>query len=194
MRGLRTSISIYRRAKIAILTVTIAVAVACSVASQSRALTDSDEFALLKDFVTRFTHNADEIWTSVAMDVDCPISLWRVRDSVDGVLIRSRIRPLSLEPREYLQRFAETAVYLNVDVGCLDRDVGNPIFDIDVHFGIIYVGLNTRHHPFDLPFLSALINENFGAFGIGDEEYILEAVEESVEDAVTVFVSAHMGS
>ena len=93
-----------------------------------------------------------------------------------------------------MRRITEWLVYLNVDVQCLDRKVGNPIFDIDVHFAINYLGFVDAKHPFDRFWLNALIDQNFGAFGVGDKEYILEAVEDSVEDAVTVFISAHMDS
>lgn len=181
--------------KIAILAVVIVAVAPSSMEPQSPALPEVDPFSLLKDLVTRFTENADEIWTSVTVDKDCPVSLRDAKDSIDGVLIRSRIRPLSLDPDgyvEYIRLVADGLVYLNVDVGCLDREVGNPIFDIDVHFGINYLGFVAGNHPFDRPYLYALIDENFGAFGVGDRDYILDTVEESVEDAVTVFIAAHM--
>lgn len=193
----------YRSINIALVAAVMMTGATYSLESQSSAaLPALDPDSGTKRVVKRFTQDVDEMWSDVSVDDDCPVSHGEVRASVDGVLIRSRIRPLSLErggDAQILRRArqaSEGLIYLDVDVDCLVREVGNPIFDIDVHLGIEHLGIpgveDVGNHPFDSLFLRALLDENYGAFGVGDGEYILEAIEESVEDAVTVFILAHM--
>lgn len=189
----------YRSIRVAILTVVMTAGATYPIVSQSTtALPELDQDSQTEHIVRRFTQDADQIWSNVAVGDDCPVSGGEVWASVEGVLIRSRIRPLSLERGGDAQmvrraRHArEGHIYLDVAVWCLVREVGNPIFDIDVHLGIEYLGIHDWGHPFSNLFLQALLREDYGAFGVGDGEYILEAIEESVEDAVTVFILAHM--
>ena len=188
-----------RPMRLGFLTVAMVVVTTYSIGSQSNAaIMELDPEAPTKRIVKRFTQDADRIWSDVVVDGDCPVNHREVRASVDGVLIRSRIRPLSLGhggDAQMVRRMREAIdglIYLGVSVGCLVREVGKPIFDIDVRLGIEYMGMRAMKHPFSDLVLRALLEKNYGAFGVGDKEYILEVVEDSVEDAVTVYIAAHM--
>jgi hypothetical protein len=104
---------------------------------------------------------------------NCPFDLEKAQTVVDGVLIRSRIKPL----REDI--FVDNRVYLNMTISCLVLKSNNPVFDVEVNFARIS------------PYPSIIFDQHFGTSGIGDSDYILQAFKESVESAVTEHIKAN---
>ena len=103
----------------------------------------------------------------------CPFSKEKAQTVVDGVLIRSRIKPL----REDI--FVNNRVYLNMTISCLTLKSDNPVFDIEVNFARIE------------PLPSIIFDQHFGTSGIGGPDYILQAFKEGVESAVTEYIKSN---
>lgn len=109
----------------------------------------------------------------VEMSKSCPFSLEKAQTIVDGVFIRSRLKPL----REDI--YVDNRVYLNVIISCVTLKSNNPVFDIDINFARI------RPHP------SIIFDQHFGTSGIGDSDFILQAFKERVELAVTEHIKSN---
>lgn len=114
----------------------------------------------------------DELSHFVYANKECPISATDLEELVNGVFIRSRIKPLP-------KQIYEGQLYLQVAVQCLKLEGVNPIFDIGVHFG--------RYTP-DPPIL---LDRDFGTTGIGGKDYLRSAIKEIVEQAITEYIKAN---
>ena len=117
--------------------------------------------------------NPEELGVWVSQDPDCPT--FDLESLVHGVIIRSRIRPVSI---------LETPVlYLTVVVACIPRDGQSDsyVFDVDVNFGVRY-GQSTHMH-YQSP--------SYGIFGQGTSDYLQQSVKESVEMAITDYLQAN---
>lgn len=120
----------------------------------------------------------DDLGYWVFTGSDCPFSNEDVERLVDGVWVRSRLRSSD----SYLFE-----LHLQITVLCLDRGEANPIFNHDVFF------VPARPDTFN-EFLTTtryVLDYNFGTFGVGPSEYILQSVKESVEEAVTEYLRAN---
>ena len=127
------------------------------------------------------TEDPEEVYYRTSTGLDCPFEHNDVTDIIEHELIRSRIRPiywLNL-PEE-----SEALLVLDVEANCLERDNLNPVFDIDVYFAVYRLVDGLYSGAF-------LADWAFGSFGIGDRDYILRSVEDSVEDAITAYIKAN---
>ena len=112
---------------------------------------------------------------------DCPFA----SDELDAIIER-KLTTSRLEPRRWgtwLGVYDELLV-LAVHVGCLGREIGNPVFDLDVHFAV-YSQTAGQFAG------ASLVDWQFGTFGIGGRDYILRAVDDAVEDAIFAYVQAN---
>ena len=133
---------------------------------------DSDDYLDAireRSFPDRLFHISGLIW-------DCPVTREAVDTLVTGELIRSRLY------RSHDDRTEYGMIFLSVDLSCLQRDGGNPIFRLDVYFE--YVEKDRA--------IFWQLGRNYGTYGIGGEDYILDVVDDSVELAITDFIRAHM--
>ena len=135
----------------------------------------------LVDMIYEVTVDPEKIYYRSSTGVACPFEYNEVDDIIEGELIRSRIKPIYWTNR--LEE-SEAILVLDVQANCLERDNLNPVFDVDVYFALyrfvdgLYSG-------------SFLADWEFGSFGIGDHDYILQSVEDAVEDAITAYVKAN---
>ena len=110
----------------------------------------------------------------VTSSVACPFTTEALSEIVDGVLIRSRIKPLKNN------FFISKKIYLNLSVECLQlKSVNNLVFNIRANFA--------RYSPKP----AIIFDHGFGTIGIGGQEYIKRTFKESVENAVTAHVKAN---
>ena len=119
---------------------------------------------------------------------DCPFTANDAESLIDSVLIRSRIRPTDFQIQQHLEHTNGVILQLKTVVQCLDPDARNHIFAIDVYFAITLVDFT----PGDNLFLPILLDKNFGTFGIGGRDYILETIKSAIERAATIYIRAHM--
>ena len=117
--------------------------------------------------------NPNQLAYFVEMDKNCPFNKETLNDTVDGVLIRSRIKPL----KENI--FVPGHIYLSLDVSCLKLKQTNPVFSIQLYFA--------RYKPYP----AILIKRGFGSIGIGPSDFILQTFKEKVERAVTEYIKAN---
>lgn len=120
-----------------------------------------------RSYPDRLFHVAGLIW-------DCPVTREAVDTLVKGELIRSRLH----KPTDDRHGFG--VLYLSVDVSCIEREAGNPVFRIDVDFEYLEEGG-----------VFWKLDWNYGTYGVGAAEYILDVVEDRVEMAITDFIRAH---
>ena len=118
--------------------------------------------------------NPNQLAYFVEMSKSCPFTTESLNKIVDGVLIRSRIKPLKEEI------FVDGRIYLNVGVSCVRlKSGGNPPFSIRVNFA--------RYQPYP----AIIIDKGFGTTGIGPADFIKQAFKESIENAVTAHIKAN---
>jgi hypothetical protein len=115
----------------------------------------------------------NELSYYLSVSKNCPFNLEKAQTVVDGVLIRSRIKPL----REDI--YVDNRVYLNMTISCIILKSNNPVFDIDVNFARI------RPNP------AIIYDWHFGTSGIGGSDYILQAFKESIELAITEHIKVN---
>ena len=109
----------------------------------------------------------------IGVSKDCPIKLTRAESVVEGVLIRSRVKPLKGDI------YAAGIVYLNIYVSCVPLESNNPVFNIEVNFGRIN------------PKPAIIFDQSFGNSGIGDQDFIMQVLKERVESAMTAYIKAN---
>ena len=127
------------------------------------------------------TIDPNEAYYASFVDTDCPVEDDDIDNIIEGELTRSRIKPLHWTLRTH---DSESLIVFDVDLFCLDREDLNPIFNVDVYFAL-YIFYDDRFSG------SVLIDWGFGAFGVGGRDYILQSVEDSVEDAITAYIRAN---
>jgi hypothetical protein len=103
----------------------------------------------------------------------CPLNDADLENIVEGVFVRSRIKPLSGPG------FLTAPVYFDLGVSCVTLENANPVFNIQVHFS------RYRPHP------AIKYDFDFGTTGIGGKDFIKQSVKECVENAVTEFIKAN---
>jgi len=136
-------------------------------------LTFSAAHAELHDWerVAYSQENPNELAYIVEVDEDCRTSEKTATSITKGVLVRSRIKPLGGDS------WLEKDLFLNVSVNCLKLENNNPVFNIDVRFGIADMAVRFAN--------------NFGYMGIGDKDFIEDALQGSVEKAITAYLEAN---
>lgn len=117
--------------------------------------------------------NPNQLAYFVGTNEECPINKETLNDTVDGVLIRSRIKLLKEDI------FVPGRIYLSLNVSCLKQKQRNPIYSIQLHFA--------RYQPYP----AILIDKDFGSIGIGPSDFILRSVKETLERAVTEYIKAN---
>jgi hypothetical protein len=115
----------------------------------------------------------DQLSYFVEMSKTCPFTTESLNKIVDGVLIRSRLKPLEGDI------FVDNRIYLNLGVLCVPLKSGNPVFSIRANFA--------RYQPYP----SIIIDKEFGTTGIGPQDFIKQTFKESVENAVTAHIKAN---
>ena len=136
---------------------------------------DSPDWVL--EAIEGATADAGELYYFAGTHSDCPIGAAHAEGIIDAVLTGHEIRPRHLE----VSRALFDQLYLDLSVSCLDREDGSFVFAIEGYFAI--------HSP--LGGQRMLIARRFGRLGLGDRTSILQAIQESVEDAAGAFLVAN---
>jgi len=103
-------------------------------------------------------------------DKDCGIDGALLDELLEGVLIRSRVKPI---------RGFDDLIYLSVDVSCTSSVNA---FSVSIRFG--------RYQPKP----SILYDVSYGGVGGGtslDPTYMLNGIKVGIEDAITDYISAN---
>ena len=157
-------------------------AAACGVAFLLSA--GADLFAESPDWVLEAieaaTRDAGELYYFHGVHSACPVGDAHAEGVIDAVLTGAGIRPRHLN----LSSSLFDQLYLDLAVSCLDRGDDSDdsfVYAIDAYFGV--------HSP--LGGQRMLIARRFGRIGLGDRTSILQAIQESVEDAAGAFLTAN---
>lgn len=119
--------------------------------------------------------NPNELYAFTFVD-DCPFSDEVLQQETKGVLIRSRIRPAEgWYPRQTL---------LYVDATCFRNSNNVNLFDVDIFFAKF-----ETNQDGDAVISHTVVN--YGTIGQGDREFLLNAIEEGVERAITDYLVAN---
>ena len=118
---------------------------------------------------------ADGLYHQVYVDADCPVDKEDVDNQVTSELVRSRLSPTEL------RHLSVRVLTLHANVFCMARESGWPsVFDIEVYFSY-----RDENH------VEWMLFWQYGAFGIGDSDFIMDSIEDGVEEAITDFIRAH---
>ena len=117
--------------------------------------------------------NPNELAYYLTYDAECPGDANDVTETIEGVFVRSRIKPL----RDDI--FDVNTTYLNIIVSCLRLDDNNPVFSVDISFG--------RYSPSP----PILYDRDYGSTGIGGEDFLFETIKEDIEGAITAFIKVN---
>ena len=131
----------------------------------------------VQEAIEHATRDPGELYYFHGTHEDCPIGDDHAQGIIDAVLTSREIRPRYLN----LSRALSDQLYLDLSVSCLDREDGSFVYAIDAYFAI--------HSP--LGGQRLLIARRFGRLGLGDRTSILQAIQESVEDAADAFLLAN---
>lgn len=115
----------------------------------------------------------DELAYYIGVDDECLITESDAASVIEGVMVRSRIRPLMNEI------FEDDILYLSIMLACLSTEDNNPAYTLDMYFG--------RYMP-EPP---VLYDRDYGSLGIGDADYLLESLKEGVEEAITDYIKVN---
>ena len=116
--------------------------------------------------------NPNELAYYAGSDDDCPIDDERVRDIVEGVLVRSRIKPLGGT------EWTSAPLYLSVMLNCMKLEGNNPIFTMRIAFGKL------------IP-IPILYDHSFGYFGTRPKDFIESRLKDRVENAITAYIKVN---
>jgi hypothetical protein len=134
-------------------------------------------YADINDWLKK--HNPDELAYFAAVSSTCPISEKEMQEMVEGVFIRSRIRPLD--------KWTAGEVMLHIDLQCIG--------DSDFQSYIVNVELEKPSVTADGTVLTTSLAGNpYGAFGRGDASSIKNEIKDSVERALTDYIKANFVS
>ncbi|MBA3966056.1 MAG: hypothetical protein H0X47_09820 [Nitrospirales bacterium] len=117
--------------------------------------------------------NANELAYFIEMNDSCPFTKDEVNKIAEGVLIRSRIKPLKEEI------FVSGRIYLRLGISCVKWNDSSQVFSINSEFG--------RY----IPEPGIIFDYSFGFIGIGSKDYIEQNFKSSTESAVTAFMKAN---
>ena len=113
----------------------------------------------------------DELHYYIGVSEECSVSLKEARTILEGVFIRSRVKPIEGIPSR--------KPYLNVNLNCLNVEGISPVFTINIHFA----------EQTDEAYI--LFDKSFSYFGIGRKEFILQGMKSKIEDAMTEYIKAN---
>ena len=131
----------------------------------------------VRDAIGHATRDPGELYYFHGTHSDCPIGVDHAKGIIDAVLTGRGIGPRHLN----LSPALSDQLYLDLSVSCLDREDGSFVYAVDAYFAI--------HSP--LSGQRLLIARRFGRLGLGDRTSILQAIQESVEDAAAAFLTAN---
>jgi len=122
--------------------------------------------------------NPNELFIIAYASSTCSMTDEKLKSVVKGVLVRSRITPA---PTRDLN-----GVNLEVFLYCMMLDSGNnPVFNLDIQFKKI-VGPND-----DGEYVRLSTNRNYGTLGIGDSDFMVQAIKNATENAITVYLESN---
>jgi hypothetical protein len=104
---------------------------------------------------------------------DCPFTYARGKEIVEGVFVRSRVKPT--------ENTLEDPIYLAIGLSCFSFPNNTSAFSLNVHFGAVR-GDEMMMILFDKP---------FGWFGVEANDEIQQSLKESVESAITAYLQAN---
>ena len=136
---------------------------------------DSPDWVL--DAIDNGGRDAGELYYFHDTHSVCPIGDDHAKGIIDAVLTGHQIRARHLN----LSQALSDQLYLDLSVSCIDREDGRFVYAVDAYFAI--------HSP--LSGQRLLIARRFGRLGLGDRTSILQAIQESVEDAADAFRTAN---
>jgi hypothetical protein len=116
--------------------------------------------------------NPNELAYYAGVDEDCLADKSIISNTIEGVLIRSRVKPS-------VAFYENNRTYLSVTLNCLEPENGKHIFTLSIHFG----KLNPKP--------SILFDKSYGFFGAGGKEFIIQNLKISTEQAVTDYLKAN---
>ena len=137
----------------------------------------ADSMDWVQDAIKHATRDPGQLYYFHDTHSDCPIGDAHAEGIIDAVLSSRQIGPRHLST----SRALSDQLYLDLSVSCLDREDGSFVYSIDAYFAV--------HSPLGGERL--LIARRFGRLGLGDRTSILQAVQESVEDAAAAFLTAN---
>jgi len=115
---------------------------------------------------------------------DCPTTESELEKAVEGVFVRSRIEPAKNVSRVIdADDKAEEIIYLGVILNCLELDKNNPVFNLSLYFS---KWIEDEDGDFHVKFGS-----EYGTTGIGGRKYILDAVKDRTENALTDYIKVN---
>ena len=114
----------------------------------------------------------NELAYYVGVPPSCSLSEERLTSEVEGILVRSRIKPRG-------SLWISNPFYLSIDLQCLKMEGRNPITHANIQFA--------RHNPKP----SIAYEWNFGTLLIGDDDYTIQAIKKGVERAITAYLKAN---
>ena len=117
--------------------------------------------------------NPNELAYWVGVHPDCPISRAEVVEIMEGVFVRSRIKPLGGS------HWTMKPLNLTVSLGCMKHEYDNPMFSIHMRFGD-----SSREIPIEYVAL-------YSYFGMGGKEFIKTALRARTEAAMTDYLKAN---
>ena len=108
----------------------------------------------------------------LAVSKNCPVSKSDVKKILEGVFVRSRVKPIA-------SGFSSAPLYLSVRIRCV-KSGNRYAFVNDVYFG--------RFKPYP----AILYDDGYGNHGIGSVNLIEDSVEGNIENAMTAFLKANL--
>ena len=119
---------------------------------------------LSNDYLLRANPN-ELVYASEHPTKGCGFNEATGREIVEGVMIRSRIKPLNLYK---LEPTISPEMGLSVDIQCMALEGNNPVYVISVQFGLL------QFYP------RLLDSVDYGSLGIGPKGAIKDAVQDAV--------------
>ena len=135
----------------------------------------------------------DWLGYSVVNGDDCPTTKSEVEKAVEGVFVRARIEPAKNVSRvidaEWTKYGAgandkiEEVIYLGVILNCLELDKSNPVFNLSLYFSKWIEDPDGHFH--------VKFGKDYGTTGMGGRKYILDAVKDRTENALTDYIKVN---
>jgi len=117
--------------------------------------------------------NPNELAYFLLVHPDCPVTEEEGESILEGVLVRSRIKPL-VRPA-----WVSRPLYLSVSLECIKPKNNNPVFQIIARFGDVSGEIPIFYFP------------DYGFFGIGPKDSMKTAFQGRVEAAITDYLKAN---
>lgn len=118
--------------------------------------------------------NPNELAYYISVASDCPIGEAQGESILEGVFVRSRIKPLGGTLNWLVQ-----PLYLSVSVDCLKLTNQNPVYTLGVKFG------NASE---EVPVFYMM---DYGGFGIGTKRSLRSLLRDNIESAVTDYLKVN---